>query len=227
MSLVDIKSILILSSDENTLHLLSKIAKRLGAKRILVCQRPLQAVAECEGARGPMLLIEEMKQIDKEQFFPVLQERLGQSFTLPTPAFAIVSPHSKGDVEEIEHSDYLGYEIKPLNETIIEQRIRDLFYQSYFYDESDALTEVVEKHLKNKNLKLALNDLLPALKLKPQSESYLLLYAMILFERGKLSQAEKVVGYLLSLYPDNLSAKNIKAKILITMDRYDEAESVN
>jgi tetratricopeptide (TPR) repeat protein len=226
MSLVDIKSILILSADENTVMLLKKIAKRLGAKKLLVCKRPAQAVAECEAHNGPMLVIEELKIVEKTDFFPVVQEKLSPGFYLPTPAFAILSPTTKGDIEKIEQSDYLGYDIKPLNESLIEQRIRDLFYQSYFYDESDALTEVIEKHLKNKNLKLALCELMPALKLNPNNESYLLLYAKILFERSKLQLAEKVIDHLLLIYSDNLSAKNIKAKILIAMDRYDEAESV-
>lgn len=186
MSLVDIKHILILSNDDTVLEVLGGVSKRLGAHQITYCRRSRQALAELIGSSGPNLVIEDLKSVEETEFFPFLQEKELKNYLIPTPTFALITPSTKGDIERMEKSDYIGYESTPLNESLIEQKIREIYYQSYSYDQANALGEVVEKNIANQNLKLALVELLPALRVNPKNSTYLLLYATILFERKNM-----------------------------------------
>ena len=226
MSLVDLKYVLFISEDETVIEILKHVVKRLGAHKTKYCTRQSQALSELENHPFPELIIEDLKIIDEPNFFPVVQEKRMKNYLIPIPVFALISPTTKDDIEVIQNSDYIGYELAPLNESLLEQKIRDLYYESYSYDQANALNEIVEQHITNKNFKSAYRDLLPALGLKPKNVSYLLLYATILFEQSRYAQAEKVINFILKQDPDNLKAKNILTKILITLERYNEGEAI-
>lgn len=223
---MDLNYILFISKDEGIHDVLRHVSKRLGAKKIVVCHRISQALALLHDEPFPTLILEDVGAAEKEELFVTYQEnRLKEPF-VPVPVFGIVSPLRKSDIDLVEHSDYIGFQAKPLNETMLEQEIREIFYESYSYDQSCALNEVVEHHIANKKIKLAFNTLMPALALKPKNASYLLLYSLILFEKKNYNLCEKVSLFVLKLEPENLKAKNILAKIYIATERYEEAENI-
>lgn len=226
MSLINMDYILIISQGNELVETLNHICKRLGTQKIRHCTRLSQALAFLQEAPLPNLIIQHLKIIDKEHFFPNIQQNnLKKNLNkapIPVPVFAIISPSTKKDLEEIRNSNYIGYELTPINETLLEQKIRELYYESYSYDEGNALKEVVEQHIAHKNFKLAYRDLLPVLCLKPKNINYLLLYSIILFEKMEYDLAECVLKYILTQEVDNLKAKNLLTKILIVTKRYEE-----
>lgn len=226
MSLVDLQYTLIISQDETITKILENLSRRLGAHRIKHCTRQSQALAELEKQPLPELIIEDLKTIDRESLFPTLQENKLKNYLIPVPIYALVSPMSKSDIEIMQNSNYIGYELKPFNETLLEQKIREIFYESYSYDQANALNEVIEQYIAHKNLKSAYLTLLPTLAAKPKNTSYLLLYSTILFERKMYSLAEKVLNFILQQDPDNFKAKNIITKILIATKRYQEGDDL-
>ena len=227
MSLVDVNYILFLTQDNLIAETLERVSKRLGAHKIKHCVRLSQALSEMSQRDSPDLVIQDLTIIDKDEFLPLLQETRSSFSLVPVPVFALMTPKFKSDISLIESSDYFGYEILPLNETMLEEKIRELYNESYSYDENQVLKDVIEQNILHHKLKLAYRNLIPALRLKPKNVSYLLLYAKILLENKNYSLAEKVIAYILELESDNLSAKNILAKILILTERYEEGEKID
>lgn len=245
MILFDLNYILILSDDEAVIEILSRVSRRLGAKKVLCCPRPSKALSELERSVIPDLVIEDMKSIEEESFFPVLEEheiclrydrrkkaqakqarKVQPQVILPTPAFAVLSPQFESDIKKIQASNYIGYDIQPLNENILEQKIRSIFYESFSYDDSGALNELVEQHIARNHYKLAYCDLLPALRRSSFELNYLILYARILVSWEKYRLAENILQFILNVDPDNFTAKNMMSKIYLITERYQDGEKL-
>ncbi|KAB8028552.1 tetratricopeptide repeat protein [Fluviispira multicolorata] len=172
------------------------------------------------------LVVEDLKTIDKIRFFPTRFPEAGHRFTPPPPCVAICEVSDKIDINTLNESYYSSYVLKPLNESILEERIRSSYVKSYSYAKGGVLLEAINSLITNRKLKDAYNLLLPALAKKHNSIEYITLLSKILFELKEFAFAEKTVKHLLARDKENFSAKNMLAKILIATGRHKEAEKL-
>ncbi|WP_186648162.1 tetratricopeptide repeat protein [Fluviispira vulneris] len=174
----------------------------------------------------PHFVVEDLKTIDKIRFFPARFPDASHKFLPPPPCLAICDKADQEEIKLLKTSLYSNFILKPLNESLIEERIRSSYIKSYSYAKGGMLSEAIQSLISSHKLKEAYNLLVPVLAKKQNSIEYITLLSKILFELKEFAFAEKTVKHLLARDKENFSAKNMLAKILIATGKHKEAEKL-
>jgi hypothetical protein len=220
MQLIDLDYIMLISTNTDLIELLKKVSKRLGAKKIKVLNKISQALSELHCNKTPHLIIQDLIFIDESEFLPDLQDEKLEKQIIPAPVFAIIHPNSNSNLQRLQNSSYIGYESTPINENILEQKIRNLFQINSSNEHLDSLKDFFKKNLSLDDTNSSLKKLLPSLIINPNHEEYLLLYSEILHHKRNYSRAEKVLNFILEKNSENFRAQNSLTKVLLATGKF-------
>jgi hypothetical protein len=88
------------------------------------------------------------------------------------------------------------------------------------------LVEVIESLINKKDNEKAYLLLLPALARKPNSPELIILLSKVFFELKEIAFSELAARYLISKNKNDVAAKNMLAKILLSTGRVKEANKL-
>ncbi|APJ04628.1 hypothetical protein [Silvanigrella aquatica] len=200
---------------------------RCGAKKVIGCQKIPEAIDIIVKKRfRPHLVVEDVKIFEQYHFFPVQFLNSCKRFIPPPPALALCHTDASFDLKLLKSGHFIDYVPKPLNENFLEQRMRGVYEKSYSYHRSGMLEEVIDTLINGNEIQKAYALLVPALARHTKSIDYIGLLAKVLFELKEIRFAELSARYLMGENKDNIFAKTMLTKILLSTGRVKEANKL-
>lgn len=219
---------LYITSDANLAPTLDAACKRCGAKKVVGCQKNIEAIDYIiKNKFEAHLVIEDVLEFSDYNFFPIKFFNSCKRFVAPPPCIALCDTGLEFSIKSLKNSHVIDYVSKPVNESFLEQRMRAIFQKTYSYHREGVLSEKVEDLLGKKQFEQAYCLLVPALARFSKSKEYLSLFSKILFEMNEFSYAELAVRYLIGNNKNDAFAKIMLTKILLKTGRVKEAEKIN
>ncbi len=218
---------LYISADDPSALIIEKALKRCGAKQIRRARNVAEAIDIIYKNRTLFhYIVEDVTIFEHYHFFPVQFLTASYRYKVPPPCLAIIEITENIDLKFIKEGRYIDYVLKPLNESLLEQRIRASYLKSYQYQCGGMLTTAIETLLNNKEAEKALFLALPAFARVPRNSENTLLLAKIYFELKEMKFAELAMKFLIAQDKNNISAKNMLMKILLATGRVKEANKL-
>ena len=218
---------LYITKDPDIAPIVEGALRRCGAKKILACKTVSEAVDNIIDKKFQThFVIEDVTVFEQYHFFPIQFINSGKRFKVPPPCLGLCEIKENFDINLLKSGRYVDYVPKPLNESFLEQRIRSSFQKSYQYQSGKMLVEVIESLINKKDIEKAYSLLLPALARKPNSPELVILISKVFFELKETAFSEVAVRYLISKNKNDVAAKNMLAKILLSTGRVKEANKL-
>jgi len=218
---------LYITNDSSIASILEGTLKRCGAKKIIRCKTVNEAVDNIIKKKFlTHFVIEDVSIFEQYHFFPIQFVNSCRRFAVPPPCLALCDTKEDFDVNLLKSGRFIDYFPKPLNESLLEQRIRSSFQKSYQYQSTNMLIDVIESLIYKKENDKAYSLLLPALARTPKNLDLIILLAKIYFEFKEVAFSELIVRHLIAQNKDHAAARNMLAKILLSTGRVKEANKL-
>lgn len=222
-----LKHALYISDNDNTAKIIEGALKRCGVKSLSRVRNVAEGIDFVfKNKTLTHYVVEDITIFEHYHFFPVQILSSSYRFKVPPPCFAICKADDSLDLKLLKAARYVDYVVEPLNESLLEQRIRASYLKSYQYQCSGILGTAIETLLNNKETEKALLLALPAFARVPKNSENTMLLAKIYFELKEMKFAELAVKFLIAQNKNNLSAKNMLMKILLASGRVKEANKL-
>lgn len=222
-----LKRALYITSEENLAQIMAGALKRCGAREIIRARNVAEAIDIIYKKRELIhFVLEDVTIFEHYHFFPSRFINAGYRFKVPPPCIAVCEVNDNLDLKLLKEAKYADYVPKPLNESFLEQRIRNSYLKSYQYQETGILVAAIESLLTNKEPEKALAIALPAFARVTRKRENIMALANIYYELKEYKFSELAVKFLLAQNKNDIGAKNMLMKILLASGRVKEANKL-
>lgn len=214
MALLGLQKVMLVDADEDIISQCERVLKRCGVTQITKLKRLRSAGARLTSTDSTDLLIidVDMKELDGESISSLLMSG-GNSEVANIPVLFIATVKSRADVQALQNVGCYHFLMKPLNDNILESKVREINERSFDGTKEQELVFEVKASIEGNKLAQAENILKPILRKYPTSPKFQTLLAEIVFCRGDSKTANIILEKVLQSDAGFEPALELRAKL--------------
>ncbi len=226
MAILGLQKVMLVDEDGDIANQCERVLKRCGATQVTRVKSMRSAGARLGSGEAFDFVIVDVnpKEVGTESVASLLLSG-GSSSASNIPVLFIAQVKSRADVQELQMIGCYNFIMKPLNDNIIESKIREIQERSFDSTKEIEIISDIKGAIESKNLQGAENILKPILRKYPTSPKFQTLLAEIVFHRGDIKTATVILQKSLKNDPGFLPALELLAQIQAIVDGQKKAKA--
>jgi CheY-like chemotaxis protein len=225
MATAGLKRALIVDDDRDVIEQVERVLRRCGVTELVHVRRLQAAGAKiAAGERFDLIVVDvEMATLAAG----TLLDRIagGEADSRHVPVLFIAEVKARSDVAALQEAGCHVFLMKPLNDSILEMKFRELSKKTISDEGQQALVREVRECFAMGLFNEAENKIKPVLRRFPASATFQLLLAELFFLRDDLKNARSVLGKVQMLNPDSIEAQVLAERVRARSDEVDAARA--
>lgn len=205
---------LVIDSEGDVTPLCSRVLRRCGAAEVFRIRTLQAATRQVPSLTDLNIVIVNVDLEDLEEAWPSQFINRFRASGLSVPAILyLTDARSRADISSLERAGCYNMLLKPLNESILEERTRALLVQHLDPQEEFAIVTAINEKMEHEQVGEAEAELEKHLRKHPASLKLHLLRADLLFRRGDYLASKRATSLVLALDPEYGPAKALEERI--------------
>ncbi len=225
MAFLGLKKVMLIDSDGDVSPQCERVLKRCGVTEIIKPRNLRAAGARLAStdAIDFMLVDVDLKELSGESISSTLMDG-GSSNASNIPTLFIANVKTRAEVQELQDAGCYHFLMKPLNDNLLEGRIREILERSFDSSKELEIITEVKSAIAEKNLAEAESILKPVLRKYPTSPKFQTLLAEIVFFRNDVKTAFAITEKVLKSDPEFRPALELKQLIQNKINQEKQAQ---